>query len=297
MPNIDFVSLDVETANATQDSICQIGLVVFQDGQFTARYDELINPQEDFEKLNTSIHGITPQMVSGQPLFPDIYPALQNVIHHQLVIHYGSFDYHAVKKACMKYKLPAIPSDWLDLSKLVRAELGSHDSLATTAAALGIQYTPHNAVSDAEAAAQVFQWLLSRTAHSLVSWLSPYVQPFDISPAEAAAFVNTAKVRFSAPVAKSGCGDGPLVGQVIVFTGNLSISRPEAADLAAKAGADVSDSFTKRTTILVVGDRDVEYLHISEKSGKHRKAEEAIAKGQNLCIITETEFLQRIDLS
>jgi DNA polymerase-3 subunit epsilon len=73
--------------------------------------------------------------------------------------------------------------------------------------------------------------------------------------------------------------NGPLFGDVLVFTGSLSMLRREAADVAAKAGCEVADSVTKKTTILVVGDQDIRALNGHEKSGKHRKAEELISKG------------------
>jgi DNA polymerase III subunit epsilon len=50
---------------------------------------------------------------------------------------------------------------------------------------------------------------------------------------------------------------------------------------------------TKHTTLLVVGDQDVRKLAGHEKSAKHRKAEELIANGQRIRIISESDF-QRI---
>lgn len=44
-----------------------------------------------------------------------------------------------------------------------------------------------------------------------------------------------------------------LSGRNVVFTGRLSISRAQAVNLARKAGASVSNSFTSRTDLLVVG--------------------------------------------
>ncbi len=54
---------------------------------------------------------------------------------------------------------------------------------------------------------------------------------------------------------------------------------------------------TKRTTILVVGDTDVERLAGHDKSSKHRKAEELVAAGVAIRIIRETDFRQLVDLT
>ena len=77
----------------------------------------------------------------------------------------------------------------------------------------------------------------------------------------------------------------------------LTILRSEAADLAASVGCEVDHGVTKRTTILVVGDQDIERLAGHDKSSKHRKAEELIRKGQPIRIIRETDFRELSKLS
>ncbi len=92
-------------------------------------------------------------------------------------------------------------------------------------------------------------------------------------------------------IRREGDGDGPLVGENIVFTGALQMPRREAADLAHEAGAAVESGVTKHTTMLVVGDQDIDKLAGHEKSGKHRKAEQLIAQGQPLRIVGEADFM------
>jgi DNA polymerase-3 subunit epsilon len=70
----------------------------------------------------------------------------------------------------------------------------------------------------------------------------------------------------------------------------ISLPRREAAAIASAAGCEVVDSVTKRTTLLVVGDQDIRRLAGEEKSSKHRKADELIAKGQPIRILCESDF-------
>lgn len=72
--------------------------------------------------------------------------------------------------------------------------------------------------------------------------------------------------------------------------------RHEAAELASRAGCETADGVTKHTTLLVVGDQDIRMLNGHEKSSKHRKAEELIAKGKPIRILTETDFLSLVAL-
>lgn len=77
----------------------------------------------------------------------------------------------------------------------------------------------------------------------------------------------------------------------MTFTGRLTIAREAAAAQAAIAGADVADSVSKRTTVLVVGDQDLRATKGQEKSTKHRRAEELIAKGCMIKIVGESDFM------
>ncbi len=90
---------------------------------------------------------------------------------------------------------------------------------------------------------------------------------------------------------RTGADDGPLAGEVVVFTGALSMLRSEAADLAATSGCDVIPSVNKTTTLLVVGDQDIRLLAGHSKSSKHRKAEKLISDGQAIRILREADFL------
>jgi DNA ligase (NAD+) len=71
-----------------------------------------------------------------------------------------------------------------------------------------------------------------------------------------------------------------LSGETIVFTGSLSLPRPEAKELAEKAGARVTGSVTGSTTILVAG----------ENAGSKLNR----ARDQGVRIISEEEFLQLV---
>ncbi len=83
-----------------------------------------------------------------------------------------------------------------------------------------------------------------------------------------------------APVRKP--GEGPLTGETLVITGTLaSLTRDEARDAARAAGATVTDSVSRKTTLLVAG---------AEAGSKLRKAQEL-----GVTIIDEDEFRRRLD--
>lgn len=65
----------------------------------------------------------------------------------------------------------------------------------------------------------------------------------------------------------------------------------EAADMAHEAGAAVESNVNKTTTLLVVGDEDIDRLNGQDRSSKHRKAEKLIKAGQPLRTLGEADFM------
>jgi DNA ligase (NAD+) len=71
--------------------------------------------------------------------------------------------------------------------------------------------------------------------------------------------------------------DGALAGKLIVFTGTLTtMTRPEAKAMAERLGARVSDSVSKRTNLVIVGE---------DAGSKARKAAEL-----GIRVVTEAEW-------
>ena len=92
MSTDSFVAIDVETANADLASICQIGLVTFADGQIVSGWQSLIDPEDEFNEINISIHGIDESSVQGAPRFNDLAVHIGKTLEGQVVASHTSFD-------------------------------------------------------------------------------------------------------------------------------------------------------------------------------------------------------------
>lgn len=279
-----FFALDVETANADMSSICQIGIVEFEDGKAINQWGTFVNPDSYFDPFNVSIHGISYEMVRNAPRFPEIYSQIQEWVKNNIVVTHMSFDQNSLRRASQKYALPEISCTWLDSARVVRRQWEqfrqSGYSLSNIAEYLEIKYKAHDAVDDARAAGEVVVKAMEQSGQSIQEWL------------ERAYKRQTGNVNY----AREGNPDGPFFGETIVFTGALSLPRKDAAQLAAQAGCNVGDSVNKTTSILVVGVQDHDRLAGYDKSSKHRKAEELINKGQQIRIISENDFVEMIEL-
>jgi len=280
---MNFTVVDFETANPNFASICQVGVVVFQDGKVVDGFDSLVNPEDYFCPMNVDIHGIDEDAVASAPNFPQIYESIVRLLTRQTVVCHTSFDMVALRRVSEKYKLVPIECAWLDSARVVRrtwhqfARKGY--GLGNVTTALGIEFKHHDAKEDARAAGEVLLRAITESGIKLEEWVSRVKKPIF-------------------PVVKGQVNlDGHLVGEVLVFTGALSIPRGEASVIAANAGCTVTANVTLETTLLVVGDQDISRLVGYEKSSKHRRAEALMAKGQRLRIIGELDFIELLKVS
>jgi DNA polymerase-3 subunit epsilon len=277
---VNFVVVDVETANSDLSSICQIGIASFSEGVLHGTWKSLVNPEDEFDPINISIHGIDEHKVQFSPNWRGVYPQVRCLLQGNIVVSHTAFDRVALGRACEKSNLAQCDFKWLDSAKVVRRAWPMFSKcgygLENVATNLRIQYKQHDALEDARCAGEILLRAITETGLSVEQWLELVKKP--LSPSTAL------------PITRGGHPDGPLFGEVLVFTGSLSMPRRRAADAASAVGCEVDARITERTSLLVVGDQDIRKLAGHTKSAKRRKAEERIARGQRIRIISETDF-------
>jgi DNA polymerase-3 subunit epsilon len=284
---MNFLALDVETANADSSSICQIGIAEFNNGEIIDKWSILIDPEDYFDPFNVAIHGITEKQVKGAPIFKNIYQELKQRIENKVTVHHMTFDRIAINRACEAYQLEYIQPKWLDSAKIVRRTwqefAHSGYGLSNIAKHLNINFSHHDALEDATTAGIVVTKACEITKLSIEEWFKRVGQPIFL-------------YNKSSHIKLEGNPEGQLYGETIVFTGALSIPRNEAGIMASKLGCCVTNSITKNTTMLVVGFQDTTKLGGYDKSTKHRKAEELIEKETKIKILSEKDFAEICNL-
>jgi DNA polymerase-3 subunit epsilon len=277
---MDFVAIDVETANAALSSICQVGIATFRDGQQVDSWVTLVNPQDYFDTLNVSIHGIDEDAVAGAPSWKEVFPQIASRLSGKITVCHMPFDKTALTKACARASVSPCDCRWLDSAMVARRtwrELSqSGYGLSNVASRLGISYRAHDALEDARCAGLVMLRAMAESGLDLDNWLTRVRKPID---------PQSGQVR-------EGNSEGELFGEVFVVTGSFSKSQREVEDLAQAAGCRVDPRVTKHTTLLMVGDQDIGKLNGHKKSRNHRNAEAWIQKGRPIRILGESDFEQ-----
>lgn len=278
---MDFCAIDVETANPDLASICQLAVVSFRDGCVFDEWMTYIDPDDYFDPCNVSIHGIDEDKVSGSPTFDGISGKLREVLDNRVAVCHTHFDRVAINRASIGWNVPAPQCTWLDSARVARRawpELVERGyGLKSVCDSLAYQFKHHDALEDAKACGHILNSAATKCELNIDAWLRRVRQPIDSTQ-------------------RDGNPEGPLYGEIMVFTGALELPRRTAADIAARLGCQVDKGVTKNTTMLVVGDQDVAKLAGHEKSSKHRKAEQLIAKGLPIRVLRETDFRELAEL-
>lgn len=167
--------VDVETSGFRPGQarvVSVAALALGDDGNVERSLYSLLNPGVD--PGPTHVHGLTTEMLAGQPCFGDVVGELRDVLRGRtLVAHNVGFDYSflAAEAEMVGAELP-IDTVMCTVELTRRLELGTENlRLETLAGHWGItQMKPHDALDDAMVLAQILKPVLVRARERKV-WL------------------------------------------------------------------------------------------------------------------------------
>ena len=160
-----FVFVDVETANAANDRICAIGLILVKNG-VSEGYYTLINPQTHITL--SYIHGIQDCDVVDAPTLDQFWQVMSQLIPEEFVFvaHNYCFDLNVMKKDLGRFGFKFTPTQVLDTMWVARDILYHFRTvkgdltLNVLSERLSVQLYHHNAASDILATKEVLEKLL-----------------------------------------------------------------------------------------------------------------------------------------
>lgn len=175
----NFVFVDVETANWSNDRICAIGMIIVANGQ-TQGYYSLINPHTHI--TFTYIHGITDADVRDAPTLDEFWQVMAPHIPDKFVFvaHNYRFDLTVMKKDLGRFGIEFRPTELLDTMWVARDILYHFRTkrgdlrLDTLSEALNVKLFHHNAASDITATKEVLEKLLLLGNRQIKEFIRPY---------------------------------------------------------------------------------------------------------------------------
>ena len=313
MEKFDFIAIDFETANNSNDSACSLGIAGVQNNSIVEEKYYLIQPPDmKFDTKNIGINKLTPIDVKNAPLFPEVWDKIEHYFDGNTIIvaHNAVFDMSVLKDCLIEYKIEIPDFDYVcsipistracgnekvgtsleDRTNYFRINIGAH----------------HNSLDDAKACANlVIKCLEIKKQGSLECYCTDYdisIKHFkDLNPIKKIInnnkYKSFEKINISEIHATTNYFDKSHVfyGKKIVFTGELtSMKRKDAMQKVVNLGAIIKNGVSKNTNFLIVGIQDKALVGESGISSKEEKAYDLIKNGYNIKILNESEFLKYI---
>lgn len=168
LTELSYTVFDTETTGlnpAGGDEIISIGAVRIVHGRLLRNeyLDQLVNPQRLLPLESIKYHGITPEMLNGQPTIDHVLPIFHRFSDNTvLVAHNAAFDMRMLQlkeeRTGIKFSNPVL--DTMHLSAVVHSFHGNH-TLGTIARRLGISVVGrHTALGDAITTGEIFLKLI-----------------------------------------------------------------------------------------------------------------------------------------
>lgn len=168
LTDLAYTVFDTETTGlepSAGDEIIQIGATRIVNRRLLTHeaFDQLIDPRRHLPEASVRIHGITPEMVAGQPFIDTVLPAFRSFCADTvLVAHNAAFDMRFLQikeqSTGVKFDLPVL--DTLLLSAVLHPNQESH-RLEAIAERLGVLIVGrHTALGDAYVTGEVFLKML-----------------------------------------------------------------------------------------------------------------------------------------
>jgi DNA polymerase-3 subunit epsilon len=294
-PGAGWAVVDVETSGFRpgQARIVSVAaLAVGDDGNVERSVYSLLNPGVD--PGPTHVHGLTAEMLAGQPCFADVAPDLVEVLRGRtLVAHNVGFDYSflAAEAELADVELP-IDTVMCTVELARRLDLRCDNMrLETLAAHWDIsQMRPHDALDDALVLAQILKPALVRARERKVwlplraverrRWPSGLVTHEELRPLKMIAS------RLPCPYLNPGrfVRGRPLVqGMRVALSAEVKRTHEELVERILHAGLAYSDAVDPETSLVICNEPKPE-------QGKGYQANEL-----GVSLVSDTEFFDHLD--
>jgi DNA polymerase-3 subunit epsilon len=287
--------VDVETTGFCPGQarvVSVAALAVGDDGNVERSVSTLLNPGVD--PGPTHVHGLTSEMLAGQPTFGDIVGDLAEILRGRtLVAHNVGFDYSflAAEAELVDHELP-VDSVMCTVELARRLELGTDNlRLETLASHWGVtQMRPHDALDDALVLAQILKPTLAR-ARDRKAWLplrpvarrhwpNGHITHDELRPLKMLAsrllcsHVNPGRFVAGRPLVQ---------GMRVALSAEVTRTHEELIERIVHAGLAYADSVDLETSLVIC----------NEPAPEHGKGYQAV--DLEVPLVTDTDFMGLLD--
>ncbi len=166
LEEVEFIVLDVETTGlGDEDRVIEFACLGLKNGRETVRFQSLVNPGIPIPPQASEVSGITDEMVRDAPPFAGIAPKLEEILDGATpVAHNAFFDMRFLSNEWKRLGRSWWKGKAVDTLLLARNVIRAPEyGLGALQRRLSLPHEPtHRAMSDVEATADLFLYLLER---------------------------------------------------------------------------------------------------------------------------------------
>lgn len=306
---MNFTAIDIETANSSRSSACAVGLSLVDNGTIVGRVHQLIRPEPlYFDPFNVSIHGITEADVADAPSFAEFWPSLMQKVNGPLIAHNASFDMSVLRHVLDESDIPYPETDYFCTRVIAKLTWPDHPTYALDhiAQVLDITFQHHDAAEDARACAMIALHACRKHGVDSLYDLQDacglrvgclYVGGYATCGgprAQRAPGTRSTCLRAADILPTTGEIDEshPYCGMSFAFTGAMTaMQRRDAMQAVVDRGGICHDTVKHDTNYVVLGQKGYIGYRSGHKSSKMKKAEQMLAKGLPIEILSEADFV------
>lgn len=176
--------VDVEYANSSSRSLCQIGLICEnpETGELISEPQLIyINPEDEFSWACIKCHGTTEDDVKEAPIFPEVWESIKEHFRNSIIVGHNvdGADLDALVKNCKRYNLDVPEMYYICTQKLAKEYIPKFTvaafNLGTLCNFFDIEPGDHNALNDAAACRNLFKILVEYYGIELNKHVTQYI--------------------------------------------------------------------------------------------------------------------------
>lgn len=323
-----FVAIDIETANSNRQSVCEVGLARFENGELVASWSSIVRPasSNSLDPVNFSVHGISQKEINEARELNEVWPEIVTFLDSAvLVAHNATQDLNKLFASLVSSDSNPVSSSKLDANFVCTLTVARNSPiefedyrLETICRHFDIAHlnpmrggaAAHSAAQDAIAAGKILvEMVLESGAKGVKHLLDGLNLRYGVietglvtrgctskfgSSRWANATPNSEEfeqIRLELESNNMVWVGHPLEGKSICLTLSLKrLSEAEFVIACAMAGVRFKTSVSSKLDILVEG-TDTTGKYEKGTTSKSVKARTLNKAGQNIRVVDEEEFL------
>lgn len=248
---MDFVAIDLEKLDDSQLSICEVGMVKYQNGRLVDEFHSYIRSTESMNRNMfgmTHLKHITNEMLQAAPTFSEIYDQMKEFANGAiLVCHNKGADLNYLYHNEKAYNLSGLYAKFIDTNDICK--LGLVEAYQTI---FGVQMeNHHSALEDAKHMAEI---LLALEEQSDITKFikSNYIPEKEKTKSDNAKYATIS----SEDLVKEDnlLLDYDFTDKICVISGGSDKDKEQLKSELKKIGAKVTSSISGKTDVFIVGE-------------------------------------------